>query len=252
MPNHVKNVVKMEGITNLPLFVEEDGVRCFDFNKMIPMPESLKIESGSMTDECIMYYLTDRCEVPVGCLDEEKKEIAKKLVNNMFSEQEEWLRKIFYRAMERAYKKSEAEKVEMYENGKIYLNNYVNYGCTTWYEWCTKNWGTKWNAYSNEQRDENTIEFETAWSNPEPVMLKLSEMYPDVTIEHWWADEDMGSNDGYRVYRGGSIVEGDYCDSCSSEAYETYAYCWGESECIYKDDEGEWQRRNCSECHGCD
>ena len=25
MPNHVKNVVKMEGITNLPLFVEEDG-----------------------------------------------------------------------------------------------------------------------------------------------------------------------------------------------------------------------------------
>ena len=32
MPNHVKNVVKMEGITNLPLFVEEDGKKCFDFN----------------------------------------------------------------------------------------------------------------------------------------------------------------------------------------------------------------------------
>lgn len=51
MPNHVKNVVKMEGITNLPLFVEEDGKRCFDFNKIILMPESLNIESGSMTDE---------------------------------------------------------------------------------------------------------------------------------------------------------------------------------------------------------
>ena len=51
MPNHVKNVVKMEGITNLPLFVEEDGKICFDFNKIINMPESLNIESGSMTDE---------------------------------------------------------------------------------------------------------------------------------------------------------------------------------------------------------
>ena len=31
MPNHVKNVVKMEGITNLPLFVEEDGKKCFEY-----------------------------------------------------------------------------------------------------------------------------------------------------------------------------------------------------------------------------
>lgn len=34
MPNHVKNVVKMEGITNLPLFVEEDGKRRFDLIKL--------------------------------------------------------------------------------------------------------------------------------------------------------------------------------------------------------------------------
>lgn len=78
MPNHVKNVVKMEGITNLPLFVEEDGKRCFDFNKIILMPESLNIESGSMTDECAMYYLTEKCTIPVGCLDAEKNENGKR------------------------------------------------------------------------------------------------------------------------------------------------------------------------------
>lgn len=50
----------------------------------------------------------------------------------------------------------------------------------------------------------------------------------------------------------GEIVEGDYCDTCSNEAYETYMECWGESECLYKDDEGLWQRRSCEECHGCD
>lgn len=77
MPNHVKNVVKMEGITNLPLFVEEDGKKCFDFNKIILMPESLNIESGSMTDECAMYYLTEKCTIPVGCLDAEKMKTAR-------------------------------------------------------------------------------------------------------------------------------------------------------------------------------
>lgn len=177
---------------------------------------------------------------------------AKGIIGNLFSKQEDWLREIFNRAMTKAYKETEAKKIEMYEKGKTYIENYEKYGCTTWYDWCTKYWGTKWNAYSNEQRDEDTIEFETAWSNPEPIMLKLSEMYPEATIEHWWADEDMGSNDGYRVYRGGKIVEGDYCDMCSNEAYETYVECWGESECLYKDDEGLWQRRSCEECHGCD
>ena len=133
-----------------------------------------------------------------------------------------------------------------------YISNKVLYGHTTWYDWSCENWGTKWNSYDNEQVDADTILFSTAWSNPEPIMLKLSEMYPEAIIEHWWADEDMGSNDGHRVYRGGKIVEGDYCDICSNEAYETYMECWGESECLYKDDEGLWQKRSCEECHGCD
>lgn len=115
MPNHVKNVVKMEGITNLPLFVEEDGKRCFDFNKIILMPESLNIESGSMTDECAMYYLTEKCTIPVGCLDAEKMKTVKGIIGNLFSKQEDWLREIFNRAMTRAYKETEAKKTEMYE-----------------------------------------------------------------------------------------------------------------------------------------
>lgn len=101
------------------------------------------------------------------------------------------------------------------------------------------------------QVSEDTIIFETDWSNPEPVMLKLSEMYPEATIEHWWADEDMGRNDGYRVYRGGKIVEGGYCDYCSSEAYEVYVKCWGGSECLEWDEDGKWRHKDCDICHGC-
>lgn len=252
MPNHVKNIVKMEGIVNLPLFREEDGKQCFDFNKIIPMPESLNIESGSMTDEAILYCLTEKCTVPIGCLGKEKLELVKELISTIFLNDVKWLKSLFERVMERAYKITESERNELYQKGQIYISNHQKYGHTTWYNWCCDKWGTKWNAYSNEQEDEDTIIFETAWSNPEPVMLKLSEMYPEATIEHWWADEDMGSNDGHRVYHGGAIVEGDYCDQCSNEAYETYIKCWGESMCLYQDEDGLWQHNNCDTCHGCD
>lgn len=255
MPNHVMNVVKMEGITRLPLFTMEydkfleRDVENFDFNKIIPMPESLNITSGSVTDQCIVYYLTERCTIPIACLEDGGAEM-RKMVKNSFSN--DWVQEVFNRVMECAYKASESEKEKMYRDGKTYVENYRNYGHTTWYDWCCSNWGTKWNAYEYEQVDEDTIEFETAWSNPEPVMLKLSKMYPEETIEHWWADEDMGNNSGYRVYQNGEIVEGDYNDFCSSEAYETYIKCWGETNCLYQDEEGLWKRRSCEECEDCD
>ena len=217
MPNHVKNIVKMEGITKLPLFkteydeYEKKDVTCFDFNKIIPMPESLNMDSGSM------------------------ESLAIEAVNRKLGQRRYGFQQIYsiptmsdedYQQRVKNHVKTEEELLEL---GLQYITNKVKYGATSWYDWCCDNWGTKWNAYSNEQEDEDTIIFETAWSNPEPVMLKLSEMYPEATIEHWWADEDMGSNDGHRVYRGGRIVDGDYCDSCSNEAYEVYIKCWGES-----------------------
>ena len=40
MPNHVRNVIKMQGIIELPLFrAYDDGSKGFDFNKMIPMTD---------------------------------------------------------------------------------------------------------------------------------------------------------------------------------------------------------------------
>lgn len=59
MPNHVRNKVKMTGIVNLPLFTTKtdeytkEQFTFFDFNKLIPMPESLNIESGSSEDVAI-------------------------------------------------------------------------------------------------------------------------------------------------------------------------------------------------------
>ena len=83
MPNWVKNIVKMPGIVNLPLFSEEDGATDFDFNKLIPMPVELNMESGSMTERFIVYFLTERCTIPIQDLDPIKNVPLNKLVTNM-------------------------------------------------------------------------------------------------------------------------------------------------------------------------
>ena len=53
MPNHVRNIVKMKGITALPVFTEKESwdkkmVMSLDFEKIIPMPESLNVISGTL------------------------------------------------------------------------------------------------------------------------------------------------------------------------------------------------------------
>ena len=100
MPNHVRNIVKMEGIAALPLFVIEDGEKRFDFNKMIPMPESLNIESGSMTNEAIIYYVTDKCTLSMRTISADDKELVDKKVNNYFSKGS-WAEEVFMRVLEK-------------------------------------------------------------------------------------------------------------------------------------------------------
>jgi hypothetical protein len=62
------------------------------------------------------------------------------------------------------------------------------------YDWCCDNWGTKWNV--NENMDiydpDGVIEFQTAWSPPEPIIVKLSEMFPEVEIKLVYEEPGVG------------------------------------------------------------
>lgn len=115
--------------------------------------------------------------------------------------------------------------------GRQAFQNEQKYGAATWYKWRIRNWGTKWNAYGYEdgvQFDGHSLRFWSAWSPPQPVIAKLSEMYPDLDFVHQFADEDIGHNCGEDEYHNGSLC-GEYRPA-GVEAVEYANSLWGNGE----------------------
>jgi len=97
------------------------------------------------------------------------------------------------------------------------------FGYDNWYDWCCHNWGTKWNAYDIINDNPDCICFNTAWSAPIPVILKLSEIFPKITFTLKYADEDLGQNCGTVTFKNGMIIEeqdGDLAFACELHGVE--------------------------------
>jgi hypothetical protein len=99
-------------------------------------------------------------------------------------------------------------------------------GGMDWYHWSIANWGTKWNAYDTDEMY-NGVMFLTAWSAPFPVIKALSEMFPDVRITHYFADEDLGYNCGKFSYIGGHEEDISGFEEGSDEALKFACNMWG-------------------------
>jgi len=104
-------------------------------------------------------------------------------------------------------KLDENEKLYSYISETIDKEFISKYGANNWYDWCIANWGTKWGAYDTiTDEGSSYITFQTAWSFPEPLMLKLSEKYPTIEFECEFADEDIGSNCGEITFKNGETT----------------------------------------------
>lgn len=203
MPNHVTNRLKIQAdgdkIKEILSALQDDeaGIGSLDFNKIILMPEALNIIDGSQTEKGLKMFH--------GFL------LASKTHSDAGLEHQEAMEKHLAK-----YQKMRENDPETWELGKKAYNNIVNYGHQSWYNWSIANWGTKWNSYGYKNFPKynggDEIRFLTAWSAPHPILKKLSEMFPDVTVKHKWADEDIGANCGERTYFGGEIVDEYYPD----------------------------------------
>lgn len=113
-------------------------------------------------------------------------------------------------------------------------------GVICWRNWRIDVWGTKWNAYETEMRssDDTVVRFDTAWAHPEPVIVALSQMFPDVEIDVKYADDALGANCDHYVIRGGEVIHREGFGPGSEEALEFAAQLkYGQS---YADLRAEW------------
>jgi len=78
------------------------------------------------------------------------------------------------------------------------------------YDWCIKNWGTKWGFYKIELQEEDGelfYTFQTAWSPAEPVIKKMAEMFPELTFELRYFEQGMGFNGILRIEKGRIVAQ---------------------------------------------
>lgn len=182
MPNFCECVLAIGGtrsdVAEVLAFVKgpvdsSDGgdVRVLDFNTVIPMPLELRdIQSGRCT-------------------------IGEESVNN--------------------WRVVDGQNVKVDEADLI-----KRFGFANWYEWSRERWNTKWNALRSRMGKptrlfrwegggqkpkpfrEAVIEFETAWSPPEPVIEELARRFPKCQFDfRYW--EGGAGYAGHQHFGGG-------------------------------------------------
>lgn len=196
MPNHVTNRLIIEGATEEVAKVfdflkagkpNEAGVEVLvDFNKIVPMPEALDVESSSEGTDGKQYLLG---------------------MSGNVLEVYEYKESDHYKKMTEMQEDDPGRFERCLELGRKYLRNTADFGCKTWYEWRIHNWGTKWNAYDIEKTSDNSIVFNTAWNGVPGLICKLGALFPAVTIKYDYADEDASYNTGSYIIHGADVQD---------------------------------------------
>jgi len=213
MPNHVKNVITVENVTEkrfkqISEFVASEK-QAFDFNKIVPMPEELNLEEGGAND--FFKDLWKKFGGLIGC-DPDPDADYNDILHMMTAYELDAARRYI-----EGHGRKDGEPMsdlsivkEAMRRGYQYLRNREMYGgCETWYGWCIENWGTKWNAYYICEPEDEAFgwEFNTAWSAPEPVLTVLSAIFRNARFILRYADEDLGQNCGIIVFENGEKDE---------------------------------------------
>ena len=242
MPNWVINKVKFSSrgkeIIDKITSANNDE-EYVDFNKIIPMPKTLNITSGGNDRDAMQYALLKMDTLQLKQTIEKLKETSTSFYGNYFEkiysckkytlEELEKVAKEFEEKLnsgkqdrfnEVDYKELGVNNLE--DLGNVYINNILQYGADSWYDWCCENWGTKWNASDTYIIDDTEIEFSTAWSCPVNIFKELSKQFSGVEIAVDFADEDIGSNCGKITFLNGEMEE--YIVGDTDFALEVWGY----------------------------
>jgi len=235
MPNHVTNAWTITGPANeiKRLFIEKE----FTFNDVIPPPANLH-DIDEAADYCrnraLYELLTGNIHADHTWLHDAKdsgyriltwaRGSDSKMVADTFRSLTDPASLAAYFAIHApaGFVKGLFDSKELHDKT----------GASWWYDWNVKYWGTKWDCYdvnvsdpweSGDGRLSVQLNFNTAWSLPQPVILKLVDM--GFSIEGAWFDEAW-CHCGRIV--GSQIVSVD-CNPSNPEALSLYQDVYGEA-----------------------
>ncbi|MGN1341212.1 MAG: hypothetical protein ACI4WS_13040 [Oscillospiraceae bacterium] len=218
MPNHITNRLVIDGeeteirrLLDTVTTKDEQGNPLLDFDKIIPMPKEIDIPPEYNRIENLSNYLS-----AVNPMNEETVEGIAKLPVNEYKELIAALKSYYsdFRQISISGDSHIVEK-ESAERGQRVAHNILNYGAPIKYEWCLQNWYIGSNSISAEPFENNTLVFKTALTRPEAIIDRLSSLFPSLSFEHRWADEDFGYNVGTATYKNGEKVE-TYIPQCQT------------------------------------
>ena len=221
MPNHITNRLQITNISEenknrfySECFVENDSPYDeytelnsykLSFEKVIPYPEGFKeepLQNIMFKDRDFRINLSIPSMPLMGPNNDPIDELNKEF--------EQFCTKLINAAAEKKIEHSVDEIKERIipefeKTINIWKNNYeVSNGCFFFYDFNVQHWGTKWDCY-DFQGDTTEMSFNTAWSFPETIVLKISEEY-NCRIDFQYADEDIGSNCGFGAMENGKVI----------------------------------------------
>lgn len=173
---------------------DEFGPGSISFNKIIPMPPELDMESSDRSKAGLQAYQDFVAAYSLG------RDLSKEdLLHIPGKAEDAYLRR--HSGIDR----------ETWNLGRQAFQNIQKYGSPDWYDWCREHWNTKWDAGGYEEGMDysqcDKLAFRTAWQEPAPVIQKLSEMFSDIEFTHQWAEEQMVVNCGTAKYKAGVQTE---------------------------------------------
>lgn len=99
-----------------------------------------------------------------------------------------------------------------------WVANKEKHGSKDWYDWCIRNWGTKWGDYYDELVEHNEyrthIGFDSAWSPPREGLIEVSKKWPDLEFNIEYFEMGMGFAGGDK------FVNGEHTELWYTEEYQ--------------------------------
>ncbi len=248
MPNYMKNKIMagrrdiIDSLVEKYCFRNENGEIEFDFNRLIPMPDDLKIEFSSKSEHALSLYMTRICP-DVDYYGDKKDKVSSSAwekTKNMIESHMIMCHDLFDTKDEVAdiLRKYKGQEEELLDLGKRQVENVKNHGALNWYEWAIENWGTKWNSSGFEvSSDGKAILFDTAWDPAVPIFVELTKQNPQYKFALLYSDEEIGAHTGYMMAQAGRVdFEGRFKDM-TYDSYKLAFDLWGcEDEYVYDEE----------------